>query len=403
MSGASFVAEEWVGRLALALSGLAHAQQPFLEEYWRHNPRDHVVVDGKDETPFPLDDLCHVYFLARYSSTLGGEEFYAPLRAAMDPVRGILRSHPTLARVLGRIIGNDEFWVQILGRGSLTSLTDVIGGLMARADELPRDGFQNAAGELHAFLEAARGGEGSGVPGGLDTGYDTVLFHGLEVEEETDIGGGLKMLPFELARDFVDERVLADMAPDTARFRDWRLVGAVARPFCWRPQIRRRGDDREPERAAPEPFGRDVLEFLELLAVSHRVPIVCLAGIGECVSRSACQLLGQAHNHGSLQRGRPVHRFDPFASPRLEAKALDEARTAFEARGNGRYGKLARSSRGSPRRLRGMVGLPARTASWTWRSRWSGCTSWAAVRYPTRCARGRPGSWARMPKADCGS
>lgn len=342
MSGASFVAEDWVGRLALALSGLAEAQQPFLEEYWRHNPRDHVVVDGKDETPFPLDDLCHVYFLARYSSTLGGEEFYAPLRAAMNPVRGILRSHPTLARVLGRIIGNDEFWVQILGRGSLTSLTDLIGGLMARADGLPRDGLRSAAGELHGFLEAARGGEGSGVPGGLDTGYDTVLFHGLEVEEETDIGGGLKMLPFELARDFVDERVLADMAPDTARFRDWRLVGAVARPFRWKPQIRRRGDDREPERAAPEPFGRDVLEFLELLAVSHRVPIVCLAGIGECVSRSACQLLGQAHNHGSLQRGRPVHRFDPFASPpRLEAKALDEARTAFEARGNGRYGKLA--------------------------------------------------------------
>ena len=71
MSEGKFVAEDWVDRLAQALSGLAQAQQPFLEEYWRHNPRDHVVVDGKDETPFPLDDLCHVYFLARYSSTLG--------------------------------------------------------------------------------------------------------------------------------------------------------------------------------------------------------------------------------------------------------------------------------------------------------------------------------------------
>ncbi|MCY3772547.1 MAG: HEPN domain-containing protein [Gemmatimonadetes bacterium] len=342
MSEGRFVAEDWIDRLAQALPGLAEAQQSFLEDYWRHNPRDRVVVNGKDETPFPLDDLCHVYFLARHSSTLGGEKYFAPLRAAMDPVRSILRSHPTLARVLGLIIGNDEFWVQILGRGSRTSLTDLIGGLMARADELPRDGLRSAAGELHAFLEAAWSGEASGVPGGLDTGYDTVLFHGLDVEEEIDIGGGFTMLPFELARAFVDERVLVDMAPDTARYRDWRLVGAVARPFRWQPQFRHRDDPREPDHDPPEPFERDVLEFLELLAVSHRVPIVCLAGVRECVSRSACLLLGQAHNHGSLQRGRPVHQFDPFASPpRLEAQALDEAKKALESRGVGQYGKLA--------------------------------------------------------------
>ena len=49
------------------------------------------------------------------------------------------------------------------------------------------------------------------VPGDLDIGYDAVLFHGLCLEEEIDIGGGLAMVPFERARAFVDEGVLKDM------------------------------------------------------------------------------------------------------------------------------------------------------------------------------------------------
>ena len=57
------------------------------------------------------------------------------------------------------------------------------------------------------------------MPGDLNIGYHVVLFHGLCLEEEIDIGGGLAMLPFEQARAFVDEEVLKDMAPDVARYR----------------------------------------------------------------------------------------------------------------------------------------------------------------------------------------
>lgn len=337
-----FEAEAWVGRLAQALPGLAEAQQPFLEEYWRHNPREHVIVDGHDVTPFPRDDLCHLYFLARYSSRLGGEAYYARLRAAMDPVRGILRSHPTLARALGRMIGNDEFWVQILGHGHRTSLTDLIAGLMAREDELSGGGFRVAASELDAFLAPARDGDASAEQGRLDVGYDAVVFHGLYLEQEVDIGGGLKMLPFEQARAFVDEKVLADMAPDALRFRDWRPISAVVRPFRWKPDFRRADDAREPRFEQPGLFVQDVLEFLELLAVSHRVPIVCLTAMRECLSRSACRLLGQPHNHGGLQRGRPVHRFDAFeAPPRPREEAFREAVRAFENRESDDYRRLA--------------------------------------------------------------
>ncbi len=78
---------------------------------------------------------------------------------------------------------------------------------MARADELPGDGFDAAAGELHALLDSAGGGDATAVPGDLDIGYDAVLFHGLCLEADIDIEGGLSMLPFEQARAAVDTQV----------------------------------------------------------------------------------------------------------------------------------------------------------------------------------------------------
>ena len=272
----------------------------------------------------------------------GKSHYYAPLRAAMDPVRTVLRSHPTLWRAVGPLINNDDFWVQIRGHGNSTSLTDLIGGLMARADELPGDGFHKAAGELHTLLGSASGGDAQAAPGDLNIGYDVVLFHGLCMEEEIEIDGGFAMLPFQQARTFVDEEVLKDMAPDVVRYRDWRLVGAVVKPFRWRPVFRLRGDPTESDAVPPRPFAPDALEFLELLAVSHRVPIVCLAAVRECLNRSACHLIGQAHNHGGVQSGRPVHRLDPFEKPpRPRSEAVAEAKAAYDERKSQRYGKLA--------------------------------------------------------------
>ena len=342
MNSEEFDAGNWVERLARALPGLSEVQEPFLQEYWERNPRERVVIDGRDETPSPLDDLRMLYARARHAGIFGEHTYYAPLRTAMDPVRTILRSHPVVWRAVGPIIDNDDFWVQIRGHGSRTSLTDLIAGLMARTDELPSDGFHAAAGELHALLDSAEGGDATVVPGDLDMGYDTVLFHGLCLDEEIKIGGGLAMVPFDRARDFVDEKVLKDMTPDIVRFRDWRLVGAVVKPFRWNPVFRREADMRETDADPPGPFARDALEFLELLAVSHRVPIVCLAAVYECLSRSACRLLGQAHNHGGVQWGRPVRRFDPFAEPPVpRTEAVAEARTAYGERKSRRYARLA--------------------------------------------------------------
>ena len=71
MTSEEFEAGGWIERLARALSELSEAQGPFLQDHWRHNPRERVVVDGRDETPFPLDDLRMIYVLARHGGMCG--------------------------------------------------------------------------------------------------------------------------------------------------------------------------------------------------------------------------------------------------------------------------------------------------------------------------------------------
>ena len=170
MSSIEFAVDDWIERLASALRKLAEAQEPYLKEYFRQYPRVHVLSeDGSIKPPaLALDDLRMVYAMACHSHVLGGEQHYVPLCAMLDPARRILRSHPLLARVVSPIIGQDEFYLEILNTGRSTSSADLVAGLMARAAELSGDCFRKAVGDLHSLLEPA---EERAVRGDNQTGW----------------------------------------------------------------------------------------------------------------------------------------------------------------------------------------------------------------------------------------
>ena len=153
MTSAQFNAEAWIERLVRLFPPLAQAQKPFLREYQERYAR---VIDLRDggPPPFPMEDLRLLYDEVRNGRLWGMEAHYAPLRAVLDPVRHALLGHPTLERVAvtGRLIGDNDFWMQVLGSGGTISVGVLIAGLMARAAELPDDGLRTALRELNAFL-----------------------------------------------------------------------------------------------------------------------------------------------------------------------------------------------------------------------------------------------------------
>ena len=344
MTMAEFAAGDWIDRLAQVLPGLAEVQEPYLREYWEQHPRVHRVGGGRDgnQPAFPLDDLRDLYARAHHSHVFGEQEHYAPLLAALDPVRHILYSHPTLERVRSRIVGKDDFWMQIPNANNSTTSTNLIAGLMARAAELSRDRFRAAATELNAFLSRGGQGEAARVPGDLDVGYDAVLFWGLTLQERVAVADGMVMLPFEHVQTFVDRSLVEELAPPGSGVHRWRSVGAVVRPFRWKPMFSRAGYEREPELRNPAPFFQEAQTFLELLAVTHATPVLRLATLSDCIHRSTSRLLGLEHHNGGSHRGQSARRFDGFDKwPELAPEALAEAQEAFESRQGERYGRMA--------------------------------------------------------------
>ena len=344
MTSKGFDNHGWIDRLASALSKLAKEQEPYLRKYWEHNPRVHRIVDGRDETPFPLDDLRMVYANVRHSGILAGEARYAPLREALDPARHALLAHPRLERVavVGRPVGKNDFWMRILNSGTPVFAGDLLAGLMARAAELPGDGFRAAAAELNALLWPVGDREAASVLGNLDEGCDALLIWGPTVTERIDLEHNMAILPFRKVRRFVEHELVEELAPGRAWFHGWRSVGVVVRSFPWRPVFRRRGSVNEPMRDPEESFLPNAQTFLDLLAVSHATPVVPLGATSNRIDRSAARLLGlEAHGSGMEQKW-PARGFDGSDNcPLLRQEALDEAREAFSNRESERYRRMA--------------------------------------------------------------
>ena len=344
MTSREFHANDWIDRLAAALPALAKVQESYLEAHLSHNPRPRKIVDGIDVTPFPLDDLRMIYESARYSRRFDEEEQYAPLRKALYPARYALLSHPALERVAvaARLIGENDFWMQIRNSGSSISAGHLIAGLMARAAELSGDRFRTAARELNAFLAPIDDEEAGSVLGSLDEGCDAMLFYGLAVTERIDIGENMSILPHAEVRRFVDDKFLEELAPFGAGFHGWKSVGAVARPFRWRPVFLREGGINESTPRPPGSFFTDAAAFLDLLAVAHAAPVVPLAVQHDCIDRSAGRLLGMEGQNPKVYQGSPAQGFDGFAEcPALSARLLADVREVFESRDDERYRSLA--------------------------------------------------------------
>ena len=182
------------------------------------------------------------------------------------------------------------------------------------------------------------------MPGELDVGYDAVLFYGLNLKEQIDVEDGIVVLTLEQTQRVVDEELVNELVPFGAGFDGYgcRSVGAVVRPFRWRPAFCRTGHIRERALSNPRSFFKDALVFQDLLAVAHTTPVPLLAKLTNCIDRSASRLLGLTNHRGNLNRGRSIQSFDGFEKcPEPAPEALAEAKNAFKNRKGDRYAKVA--------------------------------------------------------------
>ena len=340
MRTGEFVATQWIERLAQALTELAETQKPYWTEIHQQGQQRSSQRDPYWRSAFdhPSHDLQNFYWRAcskgRYYA-----EHYGPLRAALAEVQGILAMHPALAVVLDSANDRGEIWIQVVDHGGLGTLSSMIGGLVARSMEVPEDGFRVTAAELHGLLVGPGGDRGQiSVPSNLSVGYHVVLFYGLRVSEKIPLTDDIALLPFEQLDAFVDENVLQNVAPAVIARDRRKSVTALVKPFRWTPEFHKQGDEADPDLDWGGSFFKDAEPFVELLALFHTAPIICLASIPYCIHRTASHLLGQLYYASGYIRGRAAPSFDGLASwTDLSIDALNKASAAFEARHGANY------------------------------------------------------------------
>lgn len=344
MTPEAFSAKDWIGHLTDALPGLAKAQEPYLSGY-REFRMFLPAIQSSGDSLSPdvnVEELADLYARARHSRLRGEEAHYAALNAALDPVRHILLRHPTLARVVGPIIGRDDFYMQTLNSGSSTTPADLAAGLMARAAEHSGDGYRKAASELHALLGPPGKEDATGVPNGLDVAYDAVLFYGPAMKERIDVADDMTLLPVEQVLAFVDRELIHEIAPHGAGFHGFQSVGAAVRTYRWRPAFQRAGYERELGSHNPGPFVRRARMFLQLLSVASAAPVLPLAELSHRINRSAGRLLGMGRESLGFYRSWSAKDFDGFDKcPVLGPEAFTEAKDAFGNRASERYRRMA--------------------------------------------------------------
>jgi hypothetical protein len=136
MTEGEYSADNWIAHLSSALRILFKEQEPWLKYYYEETPYVTVMSEGSNviSPDSLLEHLRGIYATACHGGKISGEkEHYSALSKLLDPARHILRSHPALERVMSRIIGEDDFWIQVLGNGQSICLTDLIAGLVVRA------------------------------------------------------------------------------------------------------------------------------------------------------------------------------------------------------------------------------------------------------------------------------
>ena len=327
-----FDAEGWVVGLTTAITELAEIQHG----HWTELEAQRQARSERDRTGWsPWGQKVHELssFYGRASSEGAYfERNYGPLCDALKKARRALAAHPVLERVGEPSTGNDKLTIYLLSGGGACNMTSIVAGLVARGSERGI-GYRAAAAELKALLDTDNDRPEAWPLEDLSVGCHLALFHGLRVTEEISIDDEQQIVPFESVEPYVVKEQLRGEVLSSAAGNGWNWVGAVMKPFRWKPWLRGPSEKHERQLDWGGSFFEDAEDLIQLLAVGHASPVVCLLTVPDCTHRAASHLLGLPHYHTSYAWGRSARGFDKRTGGRdVDMEVVDRTLAAFGQR-----------------------------------------------------------------------
>lgn len=337
MTSAKFEPSRWSRRLAHALACLSEVHeclQDSLDERtahyrWSGFSSRTVVADHHYG-----DALLALYRDACLGKKVKQDKRFARFRSALMNALDILAEHPALANVADSSCSTRKFVTVIAENAEETDLLQMLVGLMTRGMELQEARFLAGCLELKELL----GPNTADNTTKLNTGFHVVLFHGLGLEKAVSIKEDMRIVHFEQVRHYVDESLLLPFTPNLTVPAPWEPVGAIIKSFEWNPEFHPADAEICLNSDWGGSFREDGERLVELLAITHAAPVVCLMTMHYCVHPVACRLLGQPHRRACYTFGRSAQSFDRYCVSRKAcATALDEARVLFRERNGARF------------------------------------------------------------------
>ena len=303
----SFDKARWVDRLARALTKVVEVQKYYWDELDERRRLEQRRETDRTSS-FPMSDpssaLRWFYSSDCWREGIYFENHYAPMRKVLEVARDIVGQHPAVADVSRRDGHLNEFGARFLTRSISSSRLAMVAGLICRADQVGKDGFRVASTELNALLDPSNADEVGPDFGNLDLGYHVAVFYGLQFDERFEISEDVEVVPLEHMDAFLEKDVLVRVEP---RVVNWKSVGTIIKRFWWKPPLFSLDSDPPDVDWDTPPFSdagsffEHAREFVELLGVTHKAPVIYLTDLGFCFDRRASLLFGQPHYHSDVR------------------------------------------------------------------------------------------------------
>ena len=286
MSQKRFVLSDWVEELSDCLQELVN--------YERRLESEIVFLRQRSEMALGLQGSVHHNSIDGVRERVSHYPLLAPRDSRSDSgyrrnvsrnlstLQEILLEHPTLAAAA--YTSNDE-WVLGLDLGvSRTSAHQMVFMLRGLVDYAVEHTPEETANSL---AEVIRTGDDCDL-----SSYSILLFRGLHVGQRYDFQGGLSIISFEETRRYLsDERARSLLGVGTDAVNE--PIGAVVSEVKWGPVFVPAGGDMDadwPKRS--ETFRDDALLLIDLLAVTHGLPVVSTGRHTSVVKQQVEHLVG---------------------------------------------------------------------------------------------------------------
>ena len=341
-----FSDSEWVTSLSHTLIDLAEAQSRYQTDVLaqRLQPSPSPVPQAtRHYSPPPLYQPNLLYYRARFSRNdpiLG--PYFRRLRIAIEKVLNVLMHHPVFRAACTTDDVGPECWIQLIGQGTHTHLISVVDGLMTHALEADDDGYTDASTQLNRLLTQSQQKRLNTSAEPQNRGYHVMLFYGLHITEIIPVANGMTLVPFHEIEPYIADNALQQIAPDIVAYRAPTVLGAIRKPFLWKPLIRHPSQTHTSSPQSNPSFFENAHAFLRLLAIAHAAPIAPLADMLHCIHQPAARLLGNQQYRGGIGWTPTRPSIDPFDQPQpFHSEALAETNRNFERRNSTDYREYA--------------------------------------------------------------